>query len=256
MTRQSTRARRARSVRRAKLIEAALRAQADERGWPRGVRYGDRRRAPRCPEAHRPEPDHRSRWSGHPKGVPMHLPTAIRRTAIGVALAALLVGAPALAQADDCASFDRTIVFAELGYGSADIMTDIARFVLDEGFGCTTDALPGATLPILQGMIRGDIDVDMEVWVDNTPEFWHRGGRSGQRARAEPRLRRRRPGLLRPPLPGRGRRRARDRAAGARPAQRLRPAALRRPVPRPRAARQGAASTTASSAGTARASTT
>jgi glycine betaine/proline transport system substrate-binding protein len=102
----------------------------------------------------------------------MHLPPALRRTAVAVALAALITGGPALAQADDCAGFDRPIVFAELGYGSADIMTDVARFVLEEGFGCSTDALPGATLPILQGMIRGDIDVDMEVWIDNTPEFW------------------------------------------------------------------------------------
>lgn len=101
----------------------------------------------------------------------MQLPNALRRTAAALAVA-LLVGAPALAQSDDCAGFDRTIVFAELGYGSADIMTDVARIVLEEGFGCTTDALPGATLPILQGMIRGDIDVDMEVWIDNTPEFW------------------------------------------------------------------------------------
>lgn len=101
----------------------------------------------------------------------MHLPQALRRTALALAVA-LVAAVPALAQADDCAGFDRTIVFAELGYGSADIMTDIARFVLEEGFGCATDALPGATLPILQGMIRGDIDVDMEVWVDNTPEFW------------------------------------------------------------------------------------
>ncbi|MFN2323299.1 MAG: ABC transporter substrate-binding protein, partial [Trueperaceae bacterium] len=84
----------------------------------------------------------------------MHLHHALRRTAIALAVA-LLAGVPALAQADDCAGFDRTIVFAELGYGSADIMTDVARFVLDEGFGCSTTTIPGATLPILQGMIRG-----------------------------------------------------------------------------------------------------
>lgn len=95
-----------------------------------------------------------------------------RRTSAAALTRALLAGDPALAQGDaDCAGFDRTIVFGKLGYDSADVLTDLARFVLEEGFGCATDANPGATLPVLQGMIRGD--VDMELWVDNAPEFWH-----------------------------------------------------------------------------------
>ena len=103
-----------------------------------------------------------------------------RLTTAALALV-LLAGAPAFAQdAADCAGFDRPIVFAELGYDSADILTDLARFVLEEGFGCATDAIPGATLPILQGLIRGDVDVDMEVWVDNTPEFWQEAVAAGR----------------------------------------------------------------------------
>jgi len=105
----------------------------------------------------------------------------LRRLMPAALALALLAGAPAFAQTDaDCAGFDRPIVFGELGYDSADILTDLARFVLEEGFGCATDAIPGATLPILQGMIRGDVDVDMELWVDNTPEFWHEALAAGQ----------------------------------------------------------------------------
>jgi ABC-type proline/glycine betaine transport system substrate-binding protein len=89
-----------------------------------------------------------------------------------VAALSLLLATPALAQSDRCAGYERAIVFAELGYDSADILTDLARIILEEGFGCATEAIPGATLPILQGLIRGDIDVNMEVWTDNTPEFW------------------------------------------------------------------------------------
>lgn len=79
-----------------------------------------------------------------------------------------------------CAGYDRQIVFAELGYDSADILTDLARIILEEGFGCATEALPGATLPVLQGLIRGDIDVNMEVWTDNTPVFWREARAAGQ----------------------------------------------------------------------------
>ena len=103
----------------------------------------------------------------------MNVHRLLRRLSTAALALVLLAGAPAFAQdTADCGGFDRPIVFGELGYDSADILTNLARFVLEEGFGCATDAIPGATLPILQGMIRGDVDVDMEVWVDNTPEFW------------------------------------------------------------------------------------
>ena len=95
-----------------------------------------------------------------------------RRLAAGLLALALLATGPALAQDADCDGFDRAIVFAELDYDSVNILTNVARFVLEEGFGCATDAIPGTTLPLLQGSIRGDIDVTMEVWTDNTPEFW------------------------------------------------------------------------------------
>lgn len=95
----------------------------------------------------------------------------LRRLALGLALA-LALGGNAAAQAEACAGFDRPIVFAELDYDSVNILTSLARFVLEEGFGCATDGIPGTTLPLLQGSVRGDIDVTMEVWTDNTADFW------------------------------------------------------------------------------------
>ncbi len=120
-----------------------------------------------------------SSW-GQPEGIVMTTrPEARGLTVVALALS-LLVAAPAAAQGTaECGGFDRPIVFGELGYESADILTDLARFVLEAGFGCETDAIPGATLPILQGVVRGDIDVDMEVWTDNTPPFWHEAMAAG-----------------------------------------------------------------------------
>ena len=100
------------------------------------------------------------------------------RLAAAFALTIALAGA-AQAQSD-CFGLNRPIVFAELGYGSADILTDVARVVLEEGLGCPTTTLPGATLPILQGMIRGDIDVNMEIWTDNTPDDWRNALAAGR----------------------------------------------------------------------------
>ncbi len=102
----------------------------------------------------------------------MSSPVVCHRLAAGLLALALLAASPALAQEGDCGGFDRPIVFAELDYDSVNILTETARFVLEQGFGCATDTIPGTTLPLLQGSIRGDIDVTMEVWTDNTPEFW------------------------------------------------------------------------------------
>ncbi|HZJ08650.1 MAG TPA: ABC transporter substrate-binding protein [Trueperaceae bacterium] len=71
-----------------------------------------------------------------------------------------------------CAGLERPVIFGELDWESAQVATWLARLVLEHGFGCETDAIPGTVVPIYQGAIRGDVDVVMEVWTDNVPEPW------------------------------------------------------------------------------------
>lgn len=89
---------------------------------------------------------------------------------IGLLLAMFMAGGSALAQAD-CGGYNRNIVFGEQDWDSAQVHNAIARHILKEGFGCRTSVIPGSTIPMQQGTIRGDIDVLMEVWQDNIPEF-------------------------------------------------------------------------------------
>ncbi|HZW27730.1 MAG TPA: ABC transporter substrate-binding protein [Trueperaceae bacterium] len=79
---------------------------------------------------------------------------------------------PAEAQAADCGGLRRPIVFGDLDWESAQVANWIARLVLEAGFGCATDAIPGTVVPIYQGAVRGDVDVIMEVWTDNVPDLW------------------------------------------------------------------------------------
>jgi glycine betaine/proline transport system substrate-binding protein len=93
------------------------------------------------------------------------------------ALAALLVvlallAAGSVSASDAVCPIERTIVFADFDWDSALLLNGIARTVLEEGFGCETDAFPGSTIPMYQGAIRGDIDVLMEVSKVNIPDFW------------------------------------------------------------------------------------
>lgn len=87
-----------------------------------------------------------------------------------LAVPALMLTKPALAQ--DCDGFDRPIVFAGLDWDSNSFNNGIARFILENGYGCETDVIPGSTIPLLNGMIRGDIDVTMEVWIPNVRDAW------------------------------------------------------------------------------------
>jgi glycine betaine/proline transport system substrate-binding protein len=95
-----------------------------------------------------------------------------RGTIAALAALSLLVGGAALAQEPDCGGVARPIIFAELDWDSAQVINGVARTILEEGFGCATDIIPGSTLPMYQGAIRGDIDVVMEIWIDNVPDFW------------------------------------------------------------------------------------
>lgn len=97
---------------------------------------------------------------------------------LAVALAAL--AGQAMAQEPDCGGYSGNIVLGELDWDSAQVNNEIARVILEEGFGCSTRIIPGSNVPLQQGMIRGDIDVLMELWLDNPPDFLPAALESGE----------------------------------------------------------------------------
>jgi glycine betaine/proline transport system substrate-binding protein len=99
---------------------------------------------------------------------------------VSIAFFVMAASTQALAQEADCGGFERPIVFAELDWDSVQVHNAVARYILEEGFGCRTDFIPGSTVPMLQGIVRGDIDVAMEIWTDNLPEFWPPAIEAGQ----------------------------------------------------------------------------
>lgn len=74
----------------------------------------------------------------------------------------------------------RPVMFAGLDWESATFHNAVARFILEHGYGCETDAIPGSTIPMLQGVAQGDIDVVMEIWKDNVTDVWMRAMSRGQ----------------------------------------------------------------------------
>lgn len=87
------------------------------------------------------------------------------------------LGVPASAQACEV---DHTIVFAGLDWDSNAFHTAVAQRVLRDGMGCRVDLVPGSTIPLFNGMARGDMQVMMEVWSNNTPPSWTAGVAAGK----------------------------------------------------------------------------
>ncbi|HBN51526.1 MAG: ABC transporter substrate-binding protein [Rhodospirillales bacterium] len=84
------------------------------------------------------------------------------------------------AQAQDAScEIDRPVMFAGLNYDSALFHNAVARFIIEKGYGCQTDALPGDVIPLLTGAGKGDIDVVMEIWRDNVADAWKKAEAAG-----------------------------------------------------------------------------
>lgn len=89
-------------------------------------------------------------------------------TCLGIGLTSLWL---ALSAASAC-ELDRPIRLAGLDYDSAAFHTTMARTILEKGFGCKTERVPGATIPLVNGLARGDVDITMEIWLANPVQPW------------------------------------------------------------------------------------
>lgn len=96
-----------------------------------------------------------------------------------VALGLAFTAQTASAAAPEC-EIDRPVVFAGLDWDSNRFHNAVAEQILQAGYGCQTDEIPGSTLPLLAGMARGDIDITMEMWIDNVKEAWQEAVDKGQ----------------------------------------------------------------------------
>ena len=66
----------------------------------------------------------------------------------------------------------QTIIFGDLNWSSALVQNRIAQYLVEKGYGYPTEVKLGATLPLFQGLKRGDTDVTMEIWLPNQDEAW------------------------------------------------------------------------------------
>jgi len=73
-----------------------------------------------------------------------------------------------------------TLIFADLNWDSAQIQNGIVRAIAERGYGYETDAVPGGTIPLMQALVAGDVNINMELWLPNQQDSWDEASKSGE----------------------------------------------------------------------------
>lgn len=73
-----------------------------------------------------------------------------------------------------------TLMFADAGWDSIRFHNEVARFVIENGYGYKTDVIPGSTPTTFLGLRNGDIDIYMETWKENILEDYNEAIKNGE----------------------------------------------------------------------------
>jgi glycine betaine/proline transport system substrate-binding protein len=85
----------------------------------------------------------------------------MRKLIIGAIFAAAFATGPAAAK--DCGEVSIT----EMNWASAAVVTQVAKFVLEQGYGCEVQAVPSATVPAVTSLAEnGEPDIVTEMWTN------------------------------------------------------------------------------------------
>ena len=74
----------------------------------------------------------------------------------------------------------REIVFGGLDWTSALVQNGVARYIVEHGYGYPTSQIEGSTLPLFQGLRKGDVDLTMEIWLPNQAAAWNEAVKAGE----------------------------------------------------------------------------
>lgn len=94
---------------------------------------------------------------------------------------ALIAGAASLASvsamADECGS----VTIADMNWSSATLIAHIDQLILEEGYGCDAELVPGDTMPTGTSMIeKGEPDIAPELWSNSMKAALDRGVEEGR----------------------------------------------------------------------------
>lgn len=93
--------------------------------------------------------------------------------------ATLLAGTTLSAHAADCGK----VTIADMNWASAALIANVDRFILEHGFGCEAELVPGDTMPTGASMTeKGEPDIAPEFWVNSMKAALDKGVAEGRLA--------------------------------------------------------------------------
>ncbi|WP_440889514.1 ABC transporter substrate-binding protein [Vibrio sp. WZ-1] len=88
----------------------------------------------------------------------------------------LLLAIGALAATNANASECGTVTIADMNWNSATLIANVDRFILEHGYGCDAELIPGDTMPTGTSMIeKGQPDVAPELWSNSLKDALDKG---------------------------------------------------------------------------------
>jgi glycine betaine/proline transport system substrate-binding protein len=104
--------------------------------------------------------------------------SALVLTGGGALLAAPAAAAGSTAAAPWCAA-GKTVKFAGLNWESGALLTELMRTVMERGYGCKTDSIPGNTVAMEAALSNDDVQVLAEEWVGRSAA-WNEAFKAGK----------------------------------------------------------------------------
>lgn len=88
-----------------------------------------------------------------------------------------LVLAASVAHAGECGN----VTIAEMNWSSASLMANVDRFILEHGYGCEAELVPGDTMPTSTSMVeKGEPDIAPEMWSNSARKALDKGVAEGR----------------------------------------------------------------------------
>lgn len=101
-----------------------------------------------------------------------------RHSVLAAIVLSLLLSASREAGAAEC-PYPHPVMLAGLNWESGMFTTEVLRLLLEKGYGCRTDVLPGNTLTMENALRQNDIQVIAEQWAGRS-ELWRKAEAAGE----------------------------------------------------------------------------
>jgi glycine betaine/proline transport system substrate-binding protein len=81
------------------------------------------------------------------------------------------------ALAADCGK----VTIGEMNWGSAQVIANVEKFVLEAGYGCKVQLIQTSTVPAMTSMVeKGEPDIASEIWINSVKEVFDKGVADGR----------------------------------------------------------------------------